>query len=263
MEQWFSGYPGDFRCYLDLMKLLVLRDLKLKYRRSFLGYVWSVLNPLLIMLVMTFVFSTMFRDNIENFPVYLFSGQLLFNFFSAGTGQAITALTDSAALLKKASLPQYIFPVARIFSCLLDFLFSLGALALVMAATGARLSLWVLTAPFVILQLTLFSLGLGLFLAQANVFFRDIRYIYNALTLAWMYMTPIFYPLEQLPPGFQTWIRVGNPLYFYVSQFRAAVYEGCAPEPLAVVSGWIAALLALGLGIWSFRKWKDAFILYL
>ena len=177
--------------YKDLLKQLVIRDIKLRYRRSFLGYVWSVLNPLLIMLVMTVVFSTMFSRNIENFPVYLFTGQVMYNFMNTSTHQAISSITGNAALLKKVYVPKYIFTTAKITSGLVDYIFSLGALIIVMLVTGARFSLYNLLFPFVALQLYMFCLGLGLFLAQANVFFRDIQYIYNRLDLSDAYLLSV------------------------------------------------------------------------
>ena len=118
--------------YRDLLKQLVTRDIKLKYRRSFLGYVWSVLNPLLIMIVMAIVFSTMFKRDIENFPVYLFTGQIMFNFMNTSTHQAIFSITGNSSLLKKTYVPKYIFTVSKITSGLVDFFFSLGALILVL-----------------------------------------------------------------------------------------------------------------------------------
>ena len=195
----FRSLIGGFWKYKDLLKQLVIRDIKLKYRRSFLGYMWSVLNPLLIMIVMTIVFSAMFSRNIDNFPVYLFCGQLLFNYMNNATHQAIFSINGNASLLKKTYVPKYIFTMSKITSGLVDLLFSLGALVIVMLATQARVTWHAILFPLVLVQLYLFCLGLGLFLAQANVFFRDIQYIYNAFTTAWMYLTPIFYPLESLP----------------------------------------------------------------
>ena len=148
-----SRYVRDFWKYRDLLRLLVTRDIKLKYRRSFLGYVWSVLNPLLIMCVMTVVFSTMFKRNIENFPVYLFCGQLLFNFKNNSTHQAIFSLTGNAALLKKTYVPKFIFTIAKITCGVVDLVFSLGALVIVMVATRAQISWTALRFPFVLLQL--------------------------------------------------------------------------------------------------------------
>ena len=249
--------------YKDLLKQLVTRDIKLKYRRSFLGYVWSVLNPLLIMIVMTIVFSAMFNRNIENFPVYLFCGQLLFNYMNNSTHQAIFSITGNSALLKKTYVPKYIFTVAKITSGLVDLVFSMGALAIVMLVTRAGISWHVLLAPLVLVELYLFCLGLGLFLSQANVFFRDIQYIYNAVTTAWMYLTPIFYPITSLPEELAWCVIHLNPMYYFVGQFRALVYQGTMPEPFIMVAGLIAPVLMLMLGLWSFHKSEDRFILFI
>ncbi len=258
-----KSYAREFWRYRDLLKQLVSRDIKLKYRRSFLGYVWSVLNPLLIMLVMTVVFSTMFSRNIENFPVYLFCGQLLFNFMNNSTHQAIFSITGNAALLKKTYVPKYIFTVAKITSGMVDLLFSMGALVIVLIATRSSFTPYMLLSPLVIVQLYIFCVGSGLFLAQANVFFRDIQYIYNAVTTAWMYLTPIFYPLEALPQKLSWAVSHLNPMFFYVSQFRDLIYLGQLPDMTTVLSGCVAALAVLVLGMWSFMRSKDKFILYI
>lgn len=249
--------------YKDLVKQLVMRDIKLKYRRSFLGYVWSVLNPLLIMIVMVFVFSTMFSRNIENYPVYLFTGQVLFNFMNQSTHQALNSINGNAALLKKTYVPKYIFTFAKITSGLVDLVFSMAALLIVMLATGAGFSWYNLLFPFVLLQLYVFCLGLGLFLAQANVFFRDIQYIYNAVTTAWMYVTPIFYSVEDLPDYVSWFIKHLNPMYFYVGQFRDLVYYGRMPGHMILFAGCTAALLMLLIGIASFLRNQNKFILYI
>ncbi len=262
-KKGFGGFFKEFWQYRDLLKLLVNKNLKLKYRRSFLGYVWSVLNPLLIMIVMAIVFSTMFSRNIENFPLYLFCGQLLFNFMNQSTHQAISSITGNGAMLKKTYVPKYIFTLARIVSGLVDCIFSLGALVIVMIATGARFSFYALLFPLVIIQLFFFSLGLGLLLGQANVFFRDIQYIYNAVTTAWMYLTPIFYPIEMLPQWLESAITHFNPMYFYVAQFRALIYSCELPNVSLVISGCVAALIMMIIGSWSFSRAQDKFILYI
>ena len=253
----------EFWAYRDLLRLLVSRNVKLKYRRSFLGYVWSVLNPLLIMIVMTIVFSTMFSRNIENFPVYLFCGQLLFNFMNTSTHQAISAITGNAALLKKTYVPKYVFTVSKITSGMVDCFFSLGALLIVILVTGAKLSWWALLFPIVFLQLYVFCIGLGLFLSQANVFFRDTQFIWNAVTTAWIYLTPIFYPIEMLPQWLSWCVKHFNPMYFYVGQFRDLVYYGRFPGPMILAAGCLTALFMLILGMWSFSKSEDNFILYI
>ena len=165
--------------YRDLLIELVTKDVKLKYRRSFLGYLWSILNPLMIMLVMVIVFSSIFRFDIDHYPVYLIIGQTIYNYVNNATVHAIYSVTDNGALLKKVYVPKYIFPLSKVTSDLVDFLFSLGAMVLVMLITGTQFSVYLILLPYVAIQIYVFSLGMGMFLAQASVFFRDIRYIYN------------------------------------------------------------------------------------
>lgn len=256
-------YLKEFWKYKDLLFLLVSKNIKLKYRRSWLGYVWSVLNPLMIMVVMTLVFSTIFSRNIENFPVYLFCGQLLFNFMNTSTHQALSSITANASLLKKTYVPKYIFTLSKITSGLMDLLFSLGALVIVMIVTRARISWHAVLFPLVLLQLYVFCVGLGLFLAQAGVFFKDTEFIYNAVTTAWMYLSAIFYPLEALSGKVLWLVTHCNPMYFYIAQFRDLIYYGRLSEPTLVLSGCGAALFMLVLGMWSFARSEDRFILYI
>ena len=262
MKVWIDRINIFFK-YKDLIKQLVLRDLKLKYRRSFLGYAWSVLNPLFTMIVMAIVFSHMFQRNIENYPVYLFTGQVLFNYMNISTNQALHSIEGSADLLKKTYIPKYIFPFSRITSGLVDMIFSLAALILVMIATGQRFSVYNLLFPFVLLQLYIFCLGLGLFLAQANVFFRDVQYIYHTVITAWLYLTPLFYRIDALPSQVQWIVKHLNPMYFYIGQFRDLVYSNRMPGPIIMIAGCAAAVIMLTIGIVSFIKNQDKFILYI
>ncbi|MDO4647382.1 MAG: ABC transporter permease [Eubacteriales bacterium] len=249
--------------YSDLLKQLVSRDLKLKYRRSFLGYLWSILNPLLVMIVMTVVFSAMFKHNIANYPVYLLIGRMSYDFMNQSTNAAMKSVTGNASLLKKTYVPKYIFTLAKVTSSMVEMVFTLGALLIVMIATRAPFHWHMLLIPFVILQLYVFCCGLGFILAELNVFFRDIQYIYRAITTAWMYLTPIFYPIEQLPEGIQTFIKTCNPLYYYVAQFRSLTLYGQFPEVRLVVGGFLIAIVSLVLGVWLFSRRKDNFILYI
>lgn len=249
--------------YTDLIKELVSRDLKLKYRRSFLGYLWSILNPLLIMIIMTMVFSRMFNRNIENYAVYLIIGRTLFEFVNTATSQAMMSIRSNYALIKKVYIPKYVFPLAKVTSGMVDCVFSLGALLIVMLFTRTPLSPYFLLFPFVILQVYVFSCGLGFFLAQGVVFFRDLQYIYKAVTTAWMYLTPIFYPIEQLPEGLQWLVIHVNPLYSYITQFRTLVLERTLPEPWLIVTGCVWAVVMMIFGIITFKRSQDKFILYI
>ena len=262
MNVWFLRLKDLFR-YKDLLKHLVMRDVKLKYRRSVLGYLWSVLDPLFTMIVMTIVFSAMFSRNIDNFPVYLFCGQLLFNFMKNATSQAMYSINTNGALIKKAYVPKYIFTLSKLISTLIDLLFNVVALSIVMLFTGAAFSWSNLLFPIVLVQLFVFNLGLGLFLAQANVFFKDVQYIYNAVMMAWMYLTPIFYPIESLPDVVRWCITHLNPMYYYVKQFRDIFYSGTLPQGGYVLAGCAAALVMLVFGMGTFLKNQDRFILHI
>ncbi|MCR1842981.1 ABC transporter permease [Murimonas intestini] len=257
------GRMQGFYKYKDLLVQLVSRDLKLKYRRSFLGYVWSILNPLLLMLVMTIVFSHIFRFDIANYPVYLIIGQTLYNYMNNSTTHAIYSITDNGPLLKKTYVPKYIFTLAKITSGLVDFLFSLGAMLLVMIFTGISLNFKMLYLPVIAVQLYLFCLGLGMFLAQAAVFFRDIQYIYNVVLMAWMYCTPVFYPMDVLPATLQWLVSHFNPLYIYIQQFRSIVLENQFVSMRFEGLGWLYAFIALLLGCITFFRSQDKFILYI
>lgn len=149
---------------------------------------------MLIMAVMVVVFSQIFRFEIDHYPVYLIIGQTLFNFMSESTGQAIYSILGNAPLLKKVYVPKYIFTLSKVTSSLVNLLFSLGAMLIVFIASRIQFSIYMLFIPVILIELYVFCLGLGMFLAQAAVFFRDIQYIYNVFITVWMYLTPIFYP---------------------------------------------------------------------
>lgn len=249
--------------YRYLIKQLVTKDIKLKYRRSFLGYVWSVLNPLMVMVVMYLVFSKMFRFNIDNYSAYLIIGQTLFTFMTEATNQAIFSITGNGPLLKKVYVPKYVFTLSKVTSSLVNLVFSLGAMIIVFVITKVQFSWAMLFFPVILMEVYIFSLGLGLFLAEAAVFFRDIQYIYNVLTAAWMYLTPIFYPMEQLPESVQKAIKIFNPMYQYITQFRTISLHQTLPAAGDVVYGFAIAFVFLIVGSWAFIRKQDDFILYI
>ena len=249
--------------YRYLIKQLVTKDIKLKYRRSFLGYVWSVLNPLMVMVVMYLVFSKMFRFNIDNYSAYLIIGQTLFTFMTEATNQAIFSITGNGPLLKKVYVPKYVFTLSKVTSSLVNLVFSLGAMIIVFVITKVQFSWAMLFFPVILMEVYIFSLGLGLFLAEAAVFFRDIQYIYNVLTTAWMYLTPIFYPMEQLPESVQKAIKIFNPMYQYITQFRTISLHQTLPAAGDVVYGFAIAFVFLIVGSWAFIRKQDDFILYI
>ena len=267
-----------FRRYWDLLVLLVQRDIKLKYRRSVLGYLWSVLSPLLSMSVMAIVFTHMFKRSIENFPVYLICGNILFSFLRDSSTQAMNSVLGNASLLKKAYVPKYIFTLSKVSSSMVNFVLSLGALLIVMIATGVRFRWSNLLIIIPIIELYAFCVGLGLFLGAATVFFRDIRNIWGVATLAWMYLTPIFYSLEMFyTPGepnlnramntLGLLIRRLNPMYMYIQQFRYFILQYSPPWEVPCMEliwrGALMAVVMLLIGGVTFGSTKEKFILYI
>ena len=215
------------------------------------------------MIIMVIVFSNMFRFDIENYPVYLIIGQTIFGFVSESTNQAMWSITGNAALLKKTYVPKYIFTISKVTSSFFNTLFALGAMLLVFVVCKIKFNLYMLFIPVILLQLYIFCTGLGLLLAQGTVFFRDIQYIYGAFLTAWMYVTPIFYPINQLPENLANLIRAYNPLYVYITQFRIIVLEGLFPETEMIMHGMGISCVMLLIGTWVFLKNQDRFILYI
>ncbi len=270
-----------FHHYRFLLMNLVGRDIKVKYRRSALGLLWSVLNPLLMMLVMTLIFSTLFRGMLDNafppvsatglpppFPIYVLTGQLIFSFFSDSTNMAMDSVLGSAQLIKKVYIPKYIFPLEKVTFGLINTAFSMISLVLVMLVYillgQFALTPWALLAPLALLLLYAFNLGVGLILSAAVVFFRDIKHLYSVFCTAIAYMIPIFYT-EAIFDGkeiLETIVRL-NPLYWFLSLFREVALYGNAPRPTQIFIPMAGAALALVLGLFIFRKKQDDFILYL
>ena len=182
--------------YLPLLKELVVRDIKVRYRRSVLGLLWTVLNPLMMMTVMTIIFATLFKSSIENFALYYLSGYILYTFLNESTTLSLFSIVNNNALMKKVYIPKYLFPMSKVASSLVNLGFSFIAMLIVMLVTRARFYWTILLTPVLVVYLMLFCLGLGMILATLDVFFRDIGHLYTIVTLIWMYMTPLFYPSE-------------------------------------------------------------------
>lgn len=251
-----------FLKYMPLLRQLVKRDIKVRYRKSFLGMLWTVLNPLMMMCVMTVVFSTLFKSNIDNFPVYFLTGNLLFAFNSEATQQALSSIVGNSLLIKKIYVPKYLFPVSRVVSCLVNFLFSFLALLIVMVFTRTKFHLTILLIPLPIIALILFTTGLSLLLSALTVFFRDIGHFYSVFILAWNYLTPVFYPVDIFPDNLR-WIVECNPLYHYISYFRLLIREGTLPTLKLNVYCFGMGIAMLGIGLYVFWKKQDKFILYI
>jgi len=251
--------------YRALINQLVQRDIKTKYRRSVLGLLWTVLNPLLMMTVLSIVFSYFFSryGDVENFPVYLLCGQVIFNFFNESTSIAMGSIVHSGELIKKVYVPKYLFPITKVMSSGVNLLSSMIALVIVMVATRSRVTPTVLLAVFPLLYVLLFSTGVSLFLSAAAVSFRDLMHLYSVVTTAWMYLTPVIYPMSILDgaPKWAVFIINANPLTAFIKIFRAVVLDGVTAPWILHVQSIVWCVIALVIGSLVFKKSQDKFIL--
>lgn len=248
--------------YGFLIRQLVSRDFKTKYKRSILGVFWSFLNPLLMMCVQYFVFSNIFRSDVPNFAAYLLIGTVMFNFFTESCGMALTSILGNASLITKVYMPKYIYPLTRVLSSLINLEISLIPLVIVCLATGIHFRKSAVLALFFLICLVIFCLGFGLLLSTSMVFFRDTQFLWGVLSMMWMYATPIFYPESILPENFQFVLQI-NPLYHFLKNTRMCILDGLSPEPAVYVQCLLIALAALLIGALVFHKNQDKFVLYL
>ena len=248
--------------YRFLIHQLVSRDFKTKYKRSVVGVLWSFLNPLLTMIIQYIVFSTIFKANISNYPVYLLTGIVMFNYFSEACGMTLTSILSNASLITKVYVPKYIYPLSRVLSSAVNLLISLIPLMCVVVFTGVTVTPAYLLIIFPLCCLIVFCMGLGMLLASSMVFFRDTQFLWGVLSMIWMYATPIFYPESILPQQFSFVLKI-NPLYYFIKFARTCILNGVSPEPMMYVQCALFALGMLAIGAVMFKKSQDKFILYI
>lgn len=256
-------HGSELRHNLFVLQSLVTRDFKLKYRRSVLGVLWSILNPLLMMVVMAAVFSYMFRFQIENFPLYLILGSILFEFMSRATTDSVTSIVDAQALIKKIRIEKMLFPLEKSTFELVNFAISLIAVVIVMAYFQVMPSIYALWGlPFLIVCVTMFSAGLSLLLSALAVFFRDIMHLWSVVITAWTYATPIFYPYDMLA-GWMQQVMQFNPMFHYVQFFRDIMMWNINPGLLECLICLGMAAVTFLVGFIVFRKTQSKFILHI
>lgn len=248
--------------YRFLIRQLVGRDFKAKYKRSILGIFWSFLNPLLMMLVQYFVFSTIFKSDVPNFAAYLIVGTVMFNFFTEACGMALTSIIGNAGLITKVYMPKYIYPLTRVMSSVVNLAISLIPMLIVCVITGVQIQKSAILMLYFLVCLMVFSLGLGLLLSASMVFFRDTQFLWGVFSMMWMYATPVFYP-ETIIPAEAKFMHTFNPLYYYLKNARLCILDGLSPEPVVYVQCMAMALGMLVVGALIFRKSQDRFVLYL
>lgn len=251
-----------FYNYRELLWEFVKKDIKLKYRNSFLGILWSMINPLLTMIVLTFIFSNIFKNSIPNFPVYCLIGRLIYSFFSQATNQCMKAIVRKSALIKKIYVPMSLYLLSNSISAFITFLISLIPLVLVMIVTKIKLQWMIALVIFPIISIFMISLGVGLILSVINVFFRDIEHLYSVILMIIMYMSAIFYSPTIISPE-KLYILKLNPLYSVISVSRDCLLYG----QMTSKSDWILCsiypIILLIIGVIVFNKKQDKFIYYI
>ena len=253
----------NFWKYRFLLSNLINRDIKVKYRRSKLGILWSVLNPLMMMVVMTLVFSHFFRFEIENYAVYILSGQLMFNYFTESTNMAMESVIGYAPLIKKVYVPKYVFPLEKSCFAFINMLFSMVALVVVMFFTGAPFYATFLLSVYPMVTLFFFSLGIGLFLASSAIFFRDIIHLWSVFTTALMYASAIIYPVSMLDGSVMGILIRFNPIFWYIDAFRQVAIYGNTLSLAHIVICAGCAVVSVIVGAKVFKQGQDRFILYI
>ena len=255
-------YIDNFLRFKPLLTELVSRDIKIKYRRSVLGVLWTILNPLCMMIILSIVFSNIFKFDVENFPLYVLSGQVVFNFYNDATSSSMTSILFNASLIKKVYVPKYLFVFARIVSSFINLVASLCALLVMMVVMRAELHWEMILSVIPLTMVVGFSLGIGLILAAVTVKFRDIMHLYAVFTTGLMYLTPVIYPMSILPHTIKQLVML-NPLTNYLLMVRDVMFNHTLPSLSGIVIGLVEMVLALAIGFWVFYKKQDEFILEL
>ncbi len=246
----------------ELIWALALKDLQIRYKRSALGFLWSLLNPLLMMVILTIVFSTLMRFSVKDYAVFLLSALLPWTFFSQGLSYAVESIVANAELLKKVAVCRSVFPMAAVLSNLINFLLSLIPLALVLLVLRFPFHLAWVYVPVPLLGLILFTMGCGFFCAAANVFFRDVSHIVQIVLSAWFYFSPVIYSLDLIPKRFRFLFEM-NPLAYILNGFRLAIYYGELPSLASAILSVAGGILAMVAGYYVFRRNEDWFVYYI
>lgn len=258
----------DLWQHRELIRNLVVRDLKVRYKNSALGIIWSLLNPLLMVLVFTAVFTVMQGVAIENFPVFVLVGLLPWQFFANSVMAATTSIVANANLINKIYFPREILVISGVLSNLVNFLIALLVMVPVLLVFHTPLTVWLLMLPIMILIQLIFTLGIGFIVATANVFYRDVLMIMDVALLAGFFLTPIFYPLSTLPRSYElfginldVWrlMYIFNPMASIIANYRIVLVYGAPPALDFLLRTLMTALLFLAVGLAVFYRYKHRF----
>lgn len=247
--------------YRFLFEELVKRDFKKKYKRTVLGMAWSVLSPLLMLLVMRLVFTQFFGRGMEHYTTYLFCGNLMFSYFNESTSQGMTSLTGNAAIFTKVNVPKYLFLFSKNVQTLINFALTLCVFFLFCVLDGITFTWRFVLLLYPILCLALFNVGVGLVLSALFVFFRDIQYLWSIFTQLLMYMSAIFYTIDHYSYTVQC-LFLANPIYLFIRYFRKIVIDAAIPSVWFHLLMLFDTAAVLGLGCWMYKKYNTRFLYY-
>jgi len=245
----------------ELIWALAIKELHVRYKRSALGFVWSLLHPLLMMIVLAIVFSTMMRFPIKGYAVFLMSALLPWTFLSQVLSYGAESIVTNGELLKKVYISKAVFPMAAVVSNVINFLLSLIPLLILVLALRFPLHLTWIYLPVPMLGLVLFALGCTFFVSAANVFFRDIAHIVQIVLQAWFYVSPVIYSLDFVPERYRWFFRL-NPMLYILNGFRHGIYYGMLPSVQSAAMSVLVGVVALALGYAFFRRHEDTFVYY-
>ncbi len=245
----------------QLIWALALKELKLRYKRSLLGFLWALLNPMLLMLVLAVVFSTVMPINIPHYAIFLLSVLLPWTFFAQSLSYAVESIVGNGDLIKKIAVTKAVFPVAAVVSNMINLLLSMIPLVLIVLVMRHPFYWTWLFLPVPLIALTIFTLGATFFFATANVYYRDVAHIIQVLLNVLFYLTPIIYAIDSIPHRYQ-WLFKLNPLIFALNQFRLSVYYGKLPAVRSIVASFVCGILALIIGFAIFRRHQDEFVFH-
>lgn len=244
--------------YRDLLRLLIAKIIKTRYKRSFLGVVWALLNPLLTMAVMTLAFSALFKGVISNYPLYILSGLICWNFFNQTTAYAMSSLVWGGGLLRRVYVPRTIFAVASVGHGLVNFALTMAPLVVIMAFVGHSFHATWWFVPVAVVLLALFSLGVALFMSTLAVFFVDVLDLYQVFLQALFFLTPVMYP-EGILPAEYAWVLRFNPMYYLLELFRAPILVGSLPAAGTILAACAWSFGALAVGWFTLARKADEF----
>jgi ABC-type polysaccharide/polyol phosphate export permease len=247
--------------YRELIWALALKELRVRYKRSVLGFVWALLNPALLMIVLTLVFGTIMRFSAHHYSIFLLSMLLPWTFFSQSLAYSVDSIVGNGELLKKVKVARLVFPVAALVSNIINFLLSLIPLLLLIVVMRFPLHWTWLYLPIPMIGLFLFTLGAALFFATVNVFYRDVHHIIQVILQAWFYFSPIIYSLDLIPIRYR-WVFKLNPMLYVLNGFRLSIYYGILPSAASIALSLACGVVMLAVGFAIFRRYEKSFVYY-